>query len=44
MKHALILFKVSILVCFVVLVGACGKMSDPKPIEDIGYPHVYPKI
>jgi len=25
---------------FVVL-GACGKMSDPAPLEGSGYPHVY---
>jgi len=23
--------------------AACGKMSDPKPYEHSGYPHVYPR-
>ena len=41
------LFKIfGFLIAFQLVLGlaACGKMSDPKPIEGSGYPHVYPKI
>ena len=33
------------LMLFVLLLGiaACGKMSDPLPMEGSGYPHTYPR-
>ena len=43
MKHILTLLKIVVLFGFVITVAACGKMSDPKPIEGSGYPHIYPK-
>ncbi len=43
MKQAKILFKVLILFAFIAVLSACGKMSDPKPIEGSGYAHTYPK-
>ena len=44
MKQALMFLKILILVCAVLNVCACGKISDPKPIEKSGYPHSYPRI
>ena len=31
------------LFCCVLGISACGKMSDPRPLENSGYPHTYPK-
>ena len=44
MKYAFKIFKFLIVLHLVFGMAACGKMSDPKPIEGSGYPHVYPKI
>ena len=36
--------KIMMILGAVFYLGACGKMSEPQPIEGSGYPHVYPKI
>ena len=38
------MLKMLLLIGVVMSVAACGKMSDPKPVENSGYPHVYPRI
>ena len=37
------MLKLLLLLGFVLSVSACGKISDPKPVENSGYPHVYPR-
>ena len=44
MKHISKILKFLIILQVVLGVAACGKMSDPKPTEGSGYPHMYPKI
>lgn len=44
MKHGFKMLKFLIVFGMVFAIAACGKMSDPKPIDGSGYPHVYPKI
>ncbi len=43
MKQFKKIFIYSLLAACFFNVTACGKMSDPRPIEGSGYPHVYPK-
>jgi len=44
MKCFFYFFKAMIVAAIVFQIGACGKISDPKPYEQSGYPHTYPKI
>ncbi|MBR1915677.1 MAG: hypothetical protein IJ830_04495 [Alphaproteobacteria bacterium] len=44
MKRVFGFFKIMLVLCVAFYLSACGKMSEPKPIEGSGYPHVYPKI
>lgn len=43
MKFVCKIFISCILCAGVLSISACGKISDPKPIEGSGYPHTYPK-
>lgn len=40
MKNGL---KVLALFLLILGISACGKMSEPSPIEGSGYPHTYPR-
>jgi len=44
MKRTGTFFKIVLLFAVLLIQSACGKMSDPQPIENSGYPHIYPKI
>lgn len=44
MKRVFCFFKIMMILSFAFYLSACGKMSEPQPIEGSGYPHVYPKI
>lgn len=43
MKNALKVFALFIAVASVLSLSGCGKMSDPVPVEESGYPHQYPR-
>ncbi len=43
MEYATKIFAyIALALCFL-NISACGKISDPKPIEGSGYPHIYPR-
>ncbi len=43
MKYIAKIFYLSAFMALILLSSACGKISDPVPIEGSGYPHSYPR-
>ena len=41
MKNFVLVVSLVTISCFMFV--ACGKMSDPVPVEGSGYPHSYPR-
>lgn len=43
MKRFSKFFTFLALTALIISIAACGKISDPIPYEDSGYPHIYPQ-
>ena len=43
MNYDLRKFFITALLCCLLGVSACGKVSEPKPLDGSGYPHTYPQ-
>jgi len=43
MKYVFKIFVGGMIIAGILSISACGKISDPKPIEGSGYPHSYPR-
>lgn len=43
MKYIFKFFIIAVIVLTICGLAACGKVSDPVPLEDSGYPHSYPR-
>ncbi len=43
MKNFSKIFCVALLAALICAVCACGKVSNPVPMEGSGYPHSYPR-
>ena len=43
MNYLIKAFAAVLLFAAVIHLSACGKMSNPSPLEGTGYPHDYPR-
>lgn len=43
MKYVFKFFAILVVISALGCLTACGKVSDPAPLEGSGYPHSYPR-